>query len=43
MSIIPTRPYHEMALVLGDGTLKIKADSILTTTLNAVVAEIYEG
>ena len=43
MSIIPTWPYHEMELVLGDGTLKIKADSILTTTSNMAVAEIYQG
>ena len=35
--------YNEMMLVLGDGQLKIKADSILTTTSNTTVAEIYQG
>ena len=43
MSRIPIRFYNEMELVLGDGQLKIKADSILTTTPNTTVAEIYRG
>ena len=43
MSRIPTRSYNEMERVLGDGQLKIKADSILKTTSNSTVAEIYQG
>ena len=43
MSRIPTRSYNEMERVLEDGQLKIKADSILKTTSNSTVAEIYQG
>ena len=32
-----------MELVLGHGQLKIKADSILTTTFSTTVAKIYQG
>ena len=42
MSRIPIRSYNEMELVLGDSQLKIKADSILSTTSNMTVAEIYQ-
>ena len=34
---------NEIELVLGDVQLKIKADSILTTTYNTTVDEIYQG
>ena len=40
MSRIRIRSYNEMERVLRDGQLKIKADSILTTTSNTTVAEI---
>ena len=30
-------------VALGDGQLKLKADSICTTTSNTTVAEIYQG
>ena len=43
MSRIPIGSYNEMEFELGEGQLKINADSTPATTSNTTVSEIYQG